>query len=137
MRQQIMEHIHKYFIRDAVSGSYEIAGGVISPFPAMKDGQRFLISGSDLNDGVYTFRNGVIFDDDDSAAVGLRDETFAGTICALAVPPSVFALSEEIRNWVEKYAESVETPYTSESALGVYSYTKASGGTGAGGSVSW
>ena len=62
---------------------------------------------------------------------------WAGAICALAVPPAVIALSGEIKQWVEKNGEAVNSPYTSESVIGVYSYTKASGGSGAGGSVSW
>ena len=101
------------------------------------DGQRFLIQGSALNDGVYTYHDTGIKNDDDSAVVGLRAETFTGTICALAVPPAVIALAGEIKSWVDTNGEVVNTPYTSESVLGVYSYTKASGGTGAGGTVSW
>jgi hypothetical protein len=96
-----------------------------------------LITKSVLNDGVYTYHENGITDDDDTEAAGLHDETFAGTICALAVPPAVIALSAEINQWVESNGEAVNSPYTSESVLGVYSYTKASGGTGAGGSVDW
>ena len=36
-----------------------------------------------------------------------------------------------------KFGESVNSPYSSENVLGVYGYSKAVGGTGAGGSVSW
>ena len=67
-------------------------------------------------------------DDDDTVAAGLRDESWSGTICALAVPPAVIALSGEINEWVAKYGETVNSPYQSESVIGVYSYTKASGG---------
>jgi hypothetical protein len=103
----------------------------------LKNGQRFLIVGSDLNDGVYTYHDSGITNDDDTEAAGLHDETWTGTICALAVPPAVIALSGEVNQWVANYGEAVNSPYTSENVLGVYSYTKASGGTGAGGSVSW
>lgn len=136
MLQQICEYIHNFFIKEAHVGTYEIANGMI-PLPFMKDGQRFWITSSDLNDGVYTYHVDGIRNDDDTKAAGLQDETFAGTICALAVPPTVIALSSEIQAWVEQYGESVSSPYTSESVLGVYSYTKSSGGTGAGGSVNW
>lgn len=136
MLQQIMEHLHNYFIRESVPGSYEITGGMISPIPYLKDGQRFLIAGSDLNDGVYTWHNGIICNADDTAAVGLHDEMFAGTICALAVPPSVIALSEEINTWVAKYAETVSSPFQSES-FGGYSYTKAQSGDSGNPSMSW
>lgn len=135
MLQQIMENIHNYFIKDRFEGSYEIADSMIS-LPLL-DGQRFLIQGSVLNDGVYTYHDTGIMDDDDTDAVGLQDETWAGTICALAVPPAVIALSAEIKAWVDNNGESLKSPYTSESVLGVYSYTKATGGTGAGGTVGW
>lgn len=135
MLQQVCEFIHNYFIKDVYESIYDIADGMVS-LPLL-DGQRFLISGSALNDGMYTYHDTGIKDDDDSEAVGLQDETFAGTICALAVPPAVKALSEEIKTWVETNGESVNSPYQSENVIGVYSYTKASGGSGAGGSVTW
>ena len=135
MLQQVCESICNYFIKDIFDGRHEIAGGMIS-LP-MLNGQRFLIQGSALNDGMYTYHDTGIKNDDDTAAVGLKDETWAGTICALAVPPTLDALSQEINAWVEENGEAVSSPYQSESVLGVYSYTKASGGTGVGGSVSW
>ena len=135
MLQQICEHIHNYFIRTVQDGRFDIADGMIS-LPLL-DGQRFLVSGSALNDGVYTYHDTGITNDDDTEAAGLQDETFAGTICALAVPPAVIALSGEINQWVAKNGASVESPYQSENVIGVYSYTKASGGSGAGGSVTW
>lgn len=136
MLQQIMENIHNYFIQKSVKGTFEIADGTIS-LPFCLDGQRFLITGSALNDGVYTYHTEEICDDDDADGVGLKDETFAGTICALAVPPAVIALSEEVKAWVEANGKQVNSPFTSENVIGVYSYTKATGGSGAGGSVTW
>lgn len=137
MLQQICEYIHNYFIKTPYCGEYEIADGVLSPSLDLKDGQRFLITGSVLNDGIYTYHPTGIKNDDDTELAGLQDETWAGTICALAVPPAVIALSAEVNAWVETNGAVVNSPYTSESVLGVYSYTKSSGGTGAGGSVSW
>ena len=135
MLNQVCENICNYFIQNRYEGRFEISGGMIS-LPLL-EGQRFLIQGSALNDGMYTFHDTGIKDDDDSKAVGLQDESWAGTICALAVPPAVTALSSEIKAWVDANAESQKSPYSSESVLGVYSYTKASGGHGAGGSVGW
>ena len=135
MLNQICENICNYFIQNRFEGRFEIAGGMIS-LPLL-DGQRFLIQGSALNDGMYTFHDTGIKNDDDSVAVGLQDETWAGTICALAVPPAVIALSAEINAWVVANGEALRSPFTSESVLGVYSYTKASGGSGAGGTVGW
>ena len=134
MLQLICENIHNYFIQKRYDEEYEITGGAIS-LSFMLDGQRFLISGSALNDGIYTYHSNGIKNDDDTEAVGLHDETFAGTICALAVPPAVIALSAEMKAWVDANGASVTSPYSSENVIGVYSYTKAQGGTGAGGAI--
>lgn len=139
MLQQVCEHIHNYHIMRQVPGTFEIAGGTIS-LPFLLDGQKFIVSGSALNDGMYTYHETGIKDDDDNAfaeGVGLKDETFAGTICALAVPPAVIALSKEVKAWVETNGEAVNSPYSSENVIGVYSYTKATGGSGAGGAITW
>ena len=135
MLQQICEHIHNYFIEESYEGKFDIADGMIS-LPLL-DGQRFLISGSVLNDGVYTYHDSGVKNDDDTEVAGLQAETFAGTICAMAVPPAVVALAGEIEAWVDNNGDAINSPYQSESVIGVYSYTKASGGSGAGGSVSW
>ena len=139
MLNQICENICNYFIQKRHEGRYTIADGMISSLISLPllDGQRFLIQGSALNDGMYTYHSEYIGNDDDTDAVGLQDETWAGTICALAVPPAVIALSGEIKAWVDANGESLNSPYTSESVLGVYSYTKATGGHGAGGTVGW
>lgn len=136
MLEQICGYIHNYFIKEAKIGSFEIADGMIS-LPFLKDGQRFWITNSDLNDGVYTYHETGITNDDDTEAAGLHDETFAGTICAMAVPPAVIALSGEINEWVANNGDAVNSPYQSENVIGVYSYTKGTGGSGAGGCVSW
>lgn len=135
MLNNVCENLCNYFVQTRNEGRFDIADGMIS-LPLL-EGQRFLIQGSALNDGMYTFHDTGIKDDDDSAEVGLRDETFAGTICALSVPPALIALSGEIKAWVDANQESQNSPYSGESVLGVYSYTKATGGHGAGGSVGW
>ena len=133
MLQQILENVHNYFIAEVNEGKWVIADGMIS-LPLL-DGQRFLISGSVLNDGVYTYHSTGIFNDDDTEEVGLQDETFTGAISALAVPPAVIALSGEMKAWVDANGDRVNSPYSSENVIGVYSYTKAQGGSGAGGSI--
>ena len=135
MLQTVCENLCNYFIQNRYEGQYEIVDGMIS-LPLL-DGQRFLIQGSALNDGMYTYHDTGIKNDDDTQAVGLKDEMWAGTMCALAVPPAVIALSSEISAWVAQHGDAINSPFTSESVLGVYSYTKAAGGTGAGGMVSW
>ena len=136
MLQQVCEHIHNYFIKDRHDGEFEIADATIS-LPFLLDGQRFLICGSALNDGMYTSHSNGIKNDDDTEEVGLQDETWAGTICALAVPPAVIALSGEVQAWVEANGSQVNSPFSSENVIGVYSYTKATGGSGAGGAITW
>lgn len=138
MLQQILEFIHNRFIETPYVGEYTIQQGVISPLDFLKEGQRFWIVGSSLNDAVYTYHSNGCKDDDDKKAVTFLDEEFAGTICALAIPKAVLDLSTEIGDWNTKYGGINAGPYTSES-FGGYSYTKAtrSGGTGAGLAVGW
>lgn len=137
MLQQVCESIHNYFIKAPYCGEYTIADGIISPALPFLEGQRIWITGSVLNDGVYTYHADGIKNDDDTEEVGLQDETWAGTICALAVPPAVIALSAEINAWVAENGDAVNSPYQSENVIGVYSYTKATCGSGAGGAVTW
>lgn len=133
MLQQICEHLHNMFVTNIARDTYTIAGDMIHPDPALKEGQRFLIAGSDLNDGVYTYSSGGIMNDDDDEAAGLANETFYGAIEAMSVPPALTALARDVKAWVEKYGAVTDSPYTSES-FGGYSYTKAaadaSGNTG-------
>lgn len=85
------------------------------------DGQYFRIVGSVFNDGVH--QKG----DEDA----LHDETFSGSVWAMAVPPAVIALAEDIQAWQDKYGGVdgiAMSPYSSES-FGGYSYSKASGGS--------
>lgn len=124
MLQQVMEEIHNMFITERYRGTYAISDGLLSPLSGLKEGQRFWLVGSDLNDGVYTWHENGIKNDDDTDAVGLLPETFAGTICALAVPPAVIALAGEIKTWVDTYNEQLNNPFVSESVIGVYSYEK-------------
>lgn len=132
MLQTVCEHIHNYFIKNILDGSFEIADAMIS-LPLI-EGQRFLIRGSVLNDGLYTYHETWIGNDDDSEVVGLQAESFAGTIVAMAVPPAVIALAGEIKAWVEKFGDQVNSPYQSES-WGGYSYQKGSGKNGDG--ITW
>lgn len=135
MLQQICENLCNYFIRERYDGRFEVSDGMIS-LPLL-DGQRFLIQGSVLNDGMYTYHDSYIGNDDDSDAVGLQDESWAGSICALGVPPALIALSCEVKAWVDANGDVLNSPYTGESVLGVYSYSKGAGGHGAGGTVGW
>ena len=139
MLQKVLEYIHNMFITAPNPGTYTIENGAISPSVALKEGQRIWIVGSDLNDGVYTYHESGFKNDDDTEAAELRDEVFSGSICALSVPPTVIALTEEISQWVEKYGETIRSPYSSENVIGVYSYEKMTASKVGGGNpfISW
>ena len=144
MLQQVCEYIHNYFISKdgriprCWANDYTIADGMISPAVQLKEGQRFLIVGSDLNDGVYTYHESGITNDDDAEAVGLQAEDFTGSIAAMAVPPAVIGLIGEINDWVAKYGAIVNSPYSTESVQGVYNYSKTTKSEEAGGGgYSW
>lgn len=124
MLGQILDHIHNYFELRIVEGTFSIVDGCMD-LDFLQDGQYFRICGSVFNDGVYQYPTSE-----------LADETFEGTIWAMAVPPSVVALSSEIEEWVSKYGDALESPYQSES-FGGYSYSKGVSGSGNGASVGW
>ena len=135
MLEQVCAHIHNYFISAVYPARYSIESGMISPAPSLKEGQRFWLCGSDLNDGVYTYHASGIKNDDDNASADLQDEEFSGTICAMAVPKTFMNLVTEIGNWMEKYGEATNSPFTQETVVGVYSYMKATKSTGTGAGV--
>lgn len=124
MLEQILREIKDYFIREVWVGDFSIEGGSLASVNFLLDGQYFKIHGSVLNDGIYQY-----------PAYDLKDEDFTGEVWALAVPPSVIELSEEISNWQAANADIIRSPFTSES-FGGYSYTKASGNSGNGSNFS-
>lgn len=145
MLQEVLDYIHNYFVKTPIRGKFTIADGTISPALALKENQRFMIIGSDLNDGIYTWHAATgaedaktgIYNDDDTEAAGLQAETFAGAICALGVPPAVIALAGEISQWVESNSDALNSPLASESFNG-YSYSLKSGGSNGGsGPLTW
>ena len=99
-------------------GTFTISGGSIAPLDFLQEGQYFRIVGSVFNDGVYQY-----------PAASLTDEVFEGAVWAMAVPPTLIALSAEIKAYNESDAGK-PSPYTSES-FGGYSYTKATDANGA------
>lgn len=117
MLEQILMHLNNWFlVPDGVhEDTYEIKeGGIALSFLAHR--QYFCICGSVFNDGLHQY-----------PADDLTDETFTGTVWALAVPKQLVTLADEIQAWAEKNQPSA---YTSES-FGGYSYSKATGQNGA------
>lgn len=125
MLTEICQELRNWFDRNQTKwhGKFVIENGnLTSPCWNLDilDGQYYRIIGSVFNDGVH--RKG-----DDA----LQDESFSGSIWAMAVPPSVIALAEDIEAWQEKYGAidgTLMSPYSSES-FGGYSYSKSSGGS--------
>ena len=133
--QACMEHINNYFVPlEAVQRTYTISDCMISPLFGAEDGDRFLICGSRRNDGVYTWHESEITDDDDEEVAGLCDETFAGTIRVCSVPPAVLALSREKSQWEATHSGELNGTLASESFNG-YSYTLKTGKNG--GAMTW
>ncbi len=121
-----------FFLRDGMkdihSDLYTISGHTIAPLDFILPGQYFRITGSVLNDGVYQ--------NTEEGLAALQDETFEGNVWAMYVPPAFLQLCKEITDWQAKYgtvASNNMSPYQSESISGVYSYSKASGGSAGGG----
>ncbi len=128
MMNELCQEIKNYFDRGQQKffGTIHIVNGLItnSEFTdAIKMGQYFRIVGSILNDGVYCYNNDLT----------LIDEDFKGAIWLMAVPRDVITLSEDIEKWLADNEKALQSPYQSES-FGGYSYTKATGKSGA---LSW
>lgn len=124
MLEQILTYLNNWFIvpGGVYQGTYTVENGGIS-LPFLQDGQYFRVMGSVFNDGLHRYG---------PEMEALQDETFTGTIWALAVPKGIVRLAGEIAAWQEKYQEVLASPYASES-FGGYSYAKASGADGSGG----
>lgn len=115
MLEQVLRHLNNWFLVDIHEGTFTVENGSIT-LPFLQTNQYFRICGSVFNDGLHLY-----------PAVDLTDETFTGTVWALAIPKAVVTLSIDIAAWEEKNGEAVLSPYTSE-RFGGYSYTKASSG---------
>lgn len=126
MLEQILDHIHNYFIKEVYKDKFKIKSNMLV-LPFLKEDQYFYITGSVFNDGLHQY-----------PSYDLIDEEFEGEIWAMAIPPALISLSNEISDWVEKYGEVMNNPFSSES-FGGYSYSKAQGFASAGGGLlsSW
>ena len=113
MLEQVLMNIRNWFpVKGGIhSGTFTIKdGGITLPFLA--DGQYFRICGSVFNDGLHQYN-----------VLDLTDETFTGTIWALAIPKAVIDLAFEIEEWQKKNGEAASGIYQSES-FGGYQYSK-------------
>lgn len=129
MLGEICAELKNYFLRDRESdihaGTYVISNGSIESLPFLQEGQYYRIVGSVFNDGVYQYPN-----------AELTDEEFTGAIWAMAVPPAVITLANDIEVWNTANADALASPYQSES-FGGYSRTLKSGSTSGSASLTW
>lgn len=116
MMNQVLKHLKNWFVapNGVRYGTFTVEDGGID-LPFLQPGQYFRIIGSVFNDGVYSY-----------PASTLKEETFSGAVCALAIPAEVVDLANEIAQWQEKNSNAVSSPFQSESYEG-YSYTKKPG----------
>ena len=121
MLESVLKHLKNWFCTSVHEGEFEITNGYLE-LPFLKDGQYYRICGSVFNDGLYKYS------EDNYGDPALENETFTGTVWALAVPKKIVELAREIEEWETKHGDAVASPYTSES-FGGYSYTKATDST--------
>ena len=133
MMTELCQNLRNWFDRDQKKwhGKITISNNAITSFEydtlqstaaeplSLTENQYFRIIGSLFNDGVHKY-----LDSEDQ----LVDETFSGYIWAMAVPPAVIALCDDIEDWQAKYGgidSALMSPFSSES-FGGYSYSKGS-----------
>lgn len=109
--------VYRWPVKELYGGEFTIENGSIE-LPFLLDGQYFRIVGSVFNDGVHQY-----------PVQDLTDEVFHGAVWALAISPALIDLAKRIEEWESKNAETLESPYQSES-FGGYSYTVKTGTNG-------
>lgn len=117
MLETVLQNLNNWFlVPDGVhAGEFTVQGGQLT-LPFLQTGQYFRVVGSVFNDGLHQY-----------PVADLTDETFTGSVWALAVPKAVIELAEEIDAWQTKNGDP--GPFTSES-FGGYSYSKATSASG-------
>lgn len=127
MLAEVLHYLRNYFEKTKYFGDFAITDGELRSSDGttlkLALGQFYRVIGSVFNDGVHECGNS-----------DLQDETFTGAVWALAVPPAVSALADEISAWTAANSDAINSPYQSES-FGGYSYSLKSGGST--GSVTW
>ena len=134
MLTEICQYLKNWFDYDSAhnrlkywSGEITISDGKLQGIDLV-DGQYFRIIDSLLNDGVHNTTD------------ELRDEVFTGCVQSMKIPPDIIKLDEDIENWLSSdiVQKVINSPYQSESILGVYSYSINSSITNGGASgLSW
>lgn len=115
MLERILTAINNWFpVEGGIhSGTYTVKDGSIA-LPFLQNGQYFRIVGSVFNDGLHRYGPDM---------EALTDETFDGTIWALAIPKAVIDAAREAEAWFAKNGAVADSPFSSES-FGGYAYAK-------------
>ena len=113
----LCKELKNWFDYNRIFDTFTIEGGVLE-IPTAQSGQYFRIVGSVFNDGVYKY-----------PVTGLKNETFDGAIWLMSVPKEVEDKVQEITAWETANAETINSPFQSES-FGGYSYNKGNGSNG-------
>lgn len=125
--EEICGYLRNWFIvSDGIHrDNYTVLNGELT-LPFLKTGQYYRILGSVFNDGIHEYGE---------PSDLLTDESFDGTVQALAIPAALINIANEISEWTAKNTDTIESPYQSES-FGGYTYSKASDSASSGG-LSW
>jgi hypothetical protein len=110
MISAICAELKNYFVKSVTKGTFVVEGGGID-LPDIQNGQYIRIIGSVFNDGVYKY-----------PCNNLTDESFTGEVWAMAIPPALIALADQIKTYAES-EPAKPSPYISES-FGGYTYTR-------------
>lgn len=131
--EQVCQHLRNWFIDTTYSGTFDVAGGVITgsgttQTPDINEGDYFRIIGSRKNDGVYKAGTDTPLDD-----------RFNGQIWILRPTAAFLAVVKDIDEWRGKNEtpdSANMSPFASES-FGGYSYSKGSGGGSGASATTW
>lgn len=135
MLESVLRHLKNWFlVPDGIHhGTFVVKEGRIT-LPFLSEGQYYRIIGSVFNDGLHKYGS-ENFGNVPFSGKPLKEETFTGTVWALAVPSEVEEIATEIGKWDEKNGAASLGPYQSES-FGGYTYTKAADSKN-GGALTW
>lgn len=127
MLETVLTHLKNWFVvpHGVHEGIFNIQDNTLI-LPYLQEGQYYRICGSVFNDGLHKYGD---------SADKLQNETFTGTVWALAIPKAVVELATEIEEWQAKNGDAAQSPFASES-FGGYSYSKATDST-TGRPVTW
>lgn len=115
--KEVCDYIHNYFVLDTVESDFVIKNKILhNDLLELYENQYFIIEGSKFNDGLFKYTT-------DPEVSDLVDESFHGNIKELVIPRDVLKIINDIAIWQEKNADTLNSPFQSES-FGGYSYSK-------------